>query len=112
MNRLGNDTMNTEEKIRALAAEMLALETVISRVLDRISRLDPVLAAAIRAGFEDAADDLESLATKSGQTTSSKRAVKALAVIETLRPVHQRAKFARRLTTAKSRSERARQRRR
>jgi hypothetical protein len=46
--------MNVERDDGTLAAEMLAVKTVIVHVLGRINQLDPVLAEAIQGGFEDA----------------------------------------------------------
>jgi uncharacterized protein YjbI with pentapeptide repeats len=40
--------------VDALAAEVLAVKTVIGQVLGRVHQLDPVLAEAIEGGIEDA----------------------------------------------------------
>ena len=78
-------TMNYGRRIQALTAETLAMETVISRVLARISQLDPILASAVRSGMDDAATKIGALAAKSCPATSPERVFKALAIIEALR---------------------------
>jgi Asp-tRNA(Asn)/Glu-tRNA(Gln) amidotransferase A subunit family amidase len=75
--------MNYEQEISALRAETLAVETVMSEVLARISQLDPMLATAIRAGIDDAANKIVALAAKSD--ASRDRSTNALDVVDTLR---------------------------
>jgi hypothetical protein len=75
--------MSVKGDARTLAAEMLAVKTVIAHVLGRIDQLDPVLAEAVRAGFEDAANQIRKTRAKS--RTNSEQAIKALAIIEALR---------------------------
>jgi hypothetical protein len=70
----------SERDDRTLAAEMLAVKTVMAHVLGRLKQLDPVLADAIQGGFADAADDIR----KTGGN-SRKSVTKALAVVEALR---------------------------
>jgi hypothetical protein len=77
--------MSAERDARTLAAEMLAVKTVIAHVLGRIDQLDPVLAEAIQGGFEDAANQIRKTAAKSRTKVTSEQAIKALAVVEALR---------------------------
>jgi hypothetical protein len=77
--------MSIERDDRTLAAELLAVKTVIAHVLGRINQLDPVLADAIQGGFGDAAAHISKMVTHSGKGASSERAAKAIAVVETLR---------------------------
>jgi hypothetical protein len=74
--------MSVKGDARTLAAEMLAVKTVIAHVLGRIDQLDPVLAEAVRAGFEDAANQIRKTGAKS--RTTSEQAIKAIAIIEAL----------------------------
>jgi hypothetical protein len=77
--------MSVKGDTRALAAEMLAVKTVMAHVLGRIDQLDPVLAEAVRAGFEDAANQIRKTAAKSRTKVTSEQAIKTLALIEALR---------------------------
>jgi|ERR1700729_4183343 galactokinase len=77
--------MSVERDARTLAAEMLAIKTVMAHVLGRIDQLDPVLAEAVQAGFEDAADQIRKTAAKSRTKVTSEQAIRALAVVEALR---------------------------
>jgi hypothetical protein len=77
--------MSVERDARTLAAEMLAIKTVMAHVLGRIDQLDPVLAEAVQAGFEDAADQIRKRAAKSRTKVTSEQAIRALAVVEALR---------------------------
>jgi hypothetical protein len=70
------------ERERILAAEMLAVKSVMAHVLGRINQLDPVLAEAIQGGFEDAEGKIRKTMAKSRQRVTSDQGVKALAVIE------------------------------
>ena len=77
--------MSVKGDARTLAAEMLAVKTVMAHVLGRIDQLDPVLAEAVRAGFEDAANQIRKTAAKSRTKVTSEQAIKALAIILALR---------------------------
>jgi len=70
---------------RILAAEMLAIKTVMAHVLGRINELDPILAQAIQDGFEDAVDSIRKTATISRKKVTADQAAKAIAVVEALR---------------------------
>jgi len=74
-----------EAEITALAAETLALQTVLVHVLGRLAVLDAGLADAIKFGFDDAASDAESTAIKFGKSASPDHMVKALHIVEELR---------------------------
>ena len=77
--------MNCAHEIESLAAETLALQTVLAHILDRIARVDRSLAIAIQQGFDDAASDAEHIAIKLGKSASPNHIVKSLAIIEHLR---------------------------
>jgi hypothetical protein len=68
-----------------LAAEMLAVKTVMAHVLGRINQLDPILAQAIQRGFEDAADSIRKTAARSRKRAAADQAAKAIAVVEAVR---------------------------
>jgi hypothetical protein len=76
-----------ETEPRTLAADMLAVRMVLAHVLGRIYQLDPILAEAIQAGFEDAVDKIRKTATKSRTRLTSHQVVEALAAVEALRAV-------------------------
>jgi hypothetical protein len=77
--------MAIEDEINALAAETLAIQVLLAHVLDRVASADLRIAAAIRAGFDDAANDIEDTVIKLGKAASPDHAVKALAIVEYLR---------------------------
>jgi hypothetical protein len=77
-------TTNDVKELRALTAETLALKTMLSQLLARICALDPVLAAAIHAGIQDAATKLKASSTKS-DSSSSDLTIEALGVVDSLR---------------------------
>jgi hypothetical protein len=76
---------NHQVEIESLAAETLALQTILAHVLDQVAKVDVRIAAAIRKGFDDAADDTEDIAIKLGKSASPDHTVKALGVIEYMR---------------------------
>ena len=69
----------------ALAAEVLAIKTVIGRVLGRVHQLDPVLAEAIEGGIEDAQEVIRATATAAGKGTDAGKIVKAISTVDSLR---------------------------
>lgn len=77
--------MDRESEIIALNAETLAIQTVLTHVLDQVAKPDIRIAAAIRRGFDHAANDVEDIAIKLGKTASFDHTVKALAIVEYLR---------------------------
>jgi hypothetical protein len=77
--------MDYEHEINSLAAETLAIQTLLTHVLGRLAQADPQMYAAIKAGFDDAASDAENTAIKFGKTASPHHIVKALGIIEALR---------------------------
>jgi hypothetical protein len=76
-----------ETEPRTLAADMLAVRMVLAHVLGRIYQLDPILAEAIQAGFEDAVDKIRKTATKSRTRLTSHQVTEALAAVGALRAV-------------------------
>jgi len=70
-----------EKEIDTLTANMVATQAVIVRVLGRLMREHPTMAAAIRHGFDDAASHAESAAIQ----FPADHSVKIFGVIEELR---------------------------
>jgi len=70
-----------EKKIATLTANMVATQAVIVRVLGRLMREHPTIAAAIRHGFDDAASQAESTAIQ----FPADHSVKTFGIIEELR---------------------------
>jgi hypothetical protein len=68
-----------------LAADVLAVKTVIGQVLGRVHQLDPILADAIEGGFEDAVVRIQKITTRLRSRISAERAARAVAVVEALR---------------------------
>lgn len=79
--------IDPEKEINSLSAETLALQAILANVLRKVGALNPALAAAIRAGFDDAASFLEDQAIRAGKTASPEHLVKAVRVAEELRAV-------------------------
>ncbi len=77
--------MDHDKEITALAAETLALQTILTSVLNRLGATDPRIGEAIRGGFDDAASFVENMAIKFGKSASPEHSVKALGIVEQLR---------------------------
>ena len=75
----------TAREIRSLSAEMIALNAVVTQVLNRVLQTNPKIADAISSGFDDAARFVEDMAIKAGKSVSPDHLVKALRVVEELR---------------------------
>ena len=89
----------SERKAQSLAADVLAIRAVVGQVLGRVHQLDPILAEAIQAGFEDAVAQIRRMATNPGKKISERQAAKAIAEVEVLhsailRRSHRRARLA------------------
>jgi hypothetical protein len=84
---IGGLAKSLESEPRTLAADVLAVRTVLAHVLGRIYQLDPILAEAIQNGFEDAVDEIRKTAAKSRTRMTSHQVVEALAAVEALRAV-------------------------
>jgi hypothetical protein len=78
--------MSIQTDDRAIAAELLAVKTVMVHVLGRINQLDPVLAVAIQGAFGDATAHISKMVTHSGKGASSERAAAPAAMLETAKP--------------------------
>ena len=74
-----------DRNVNALAAEVLAIKTVIGQVLGRVHQLDPVLAEAIEGGIEDAQEVIRAGATGARKGTDSGTIVKAISTVDSLR---------------------------
>jgi hypothetical protein len=75
----------TATEIRSLAAEMLALNGVVTHVLHRIAQTDSRLADAISLGFAEAASLVEKRVIRLGKPAPADCIVEALTVVEELR---------------------------
>ena len=62
--------MNVEQQIHGLSAETLAVQTVLSQTLYRLSLINPEISRAIQAGSDDAANVTERLAIHFGKAAS------------------------------------------
>jgi hypothetical protein len=73
--------MDYDQEIHALAAETLAIQTILAHVFDQIIRLDARFGPAIKQGFDNAASDVEDLAIRLEKAASPH----ALRIVENLR---------------------------
>ena len=74
-----------DRNVNALAAEVLAIKTVIGQVLGRMHQLDPVLAEAIEGGIEDAQEVVRAGATRARKGTGAGTIVKAISTVDSIR---------------------------
>jgi hypothetical protein len=74
----------SDRNAKALTADVVAIKAVIGHVLGRIHQLDPILADAIEAGFEDAAGEIRALGIRARKGTGANQVVRAIATIELL----------------------------
>jgi hypothetical protein len=79
--------MNGDYDPRSLAAETLALQSIVGMVLNRLYRQDSRLAGAIRLGLDDAASHVEDMAIRVGKAAPPEHTVKALRIVEELRTI-------------------------
>jgi hypothetical protein len=77
--------MNYEREIHSLAAETLALQAILSSVLDRMSKADANTLQLVKLGFDDATSYVEHVAIKLGRAASPDHATKAIQIVESLR---------------------------
>jgi len=68
-------------------ADILALNMVLPAVLNRVGRLDPILASAIQQGVQDAIDQVEHMIAAARRTETRDRCTSALASIRSFRAV-------------------------
>ena len=73
------------EQLESLGADMFALKMLLLALLSRVGRLDPILASAIRHGFQDATNQVEHLMAESRKAKTHDRCRNALASIKTIR---------------------------
>jgi hypothetical protein len=78
-------TKRLDRNADALAAEVLAIKTVIGQVLGRVHQLDPVLAEAIEGGLDDAQEVIRAVATGARKGTGAGTTVKAISTVDSLR---------------------------
>ena len=79
--------MDHDHEIRSLAAETLAVQTIVGQALFRITQGDPRLKNAITEALGDAANVVEQVAIQFGLEAHSDHTVKALQVVEEIRTV-------------------------
>jgi hypothetical protein len=72
-------------ELQGLAAETLALQTIIAHVFDELIRDNPALRESVRKGFDHAAGDLEQVAVQRSKGAVPPHVIKALSIIEDLR---------------------------
>ena len=72
-------------KLMAIHAETLAIQAVLTNVLNELKLLDPILADAVARGFDNAASQVENFAIQAGKTAPPEHLVKALGMIGDLR---------------------------
>ncbi|WP_197521026.1 hypothetical protein [Bradyrhizobium icense] len=77
--------MDYDREINALAAETLAIQTILAQVLRRLSSASPETSILIRHGLDDASNILEHLALQHGRNVSPEHLAKAVRVAEELR---------------------------
>lgn len=72
-------------EIQQLAAETLAIQTILAHVLDELIRDNPGLRDSVRKGFDHAASDLEQIGVQRSKGSMPPHVIKALSIIEDLR---------------------------
>ena len=77
--------MDTDHEINSLSGETLAIQWILSQVLQELRLLDPRFTDAIARGFDRAARHVEDLAIQAGETVPPEHLVKALRIVEELR---------------------------
>jgi hypothetical protein len=79
--------MDADSEIRALAAETLAIQTIVGQTLFHLARADPRIADAIRQALDDSANIVEQIAIQFGSKASPDHTVKALKIVEEVRTI-------------------------
>jgi hypothetical protein len=74
-----------DKQLESLGGDMFALKMLLPALLSRVGRLDPILASAIRHGFQDATNQVEHLMAESRKAKTHDRCRNALASIKTIR---------------------------
>ena len=74
-----------EKEIASLAAETLAVQTILASVLFHLGRTDAKVQLAIQRGLDDAANHVEDIAIRIGKAASPAQIVKAIGVVEEIR---------------------------
>jgi hypothetical protein len=75
-----------EQELKALRAETIAIQAVLTNVLFELKLLDPVLADMVSRSFDQAATQIENSALQLAEdAAASEPLVKALSIIEDLR---------------------------
>jgi len=76
-----------EQTLKELAAESLALKTLLAHLFSGMSEGSDALHAHIKRAFDKAASDLEHVTIHLAESPESYQAVEALRIIENLRPI-------------------------
>jgi hypothetical protein len=75
-----------EQELKALRAETIAVQAVLTNVLFELKLLDPVLADMVSRSFDQAANQIENSALQLAEdAAASEPLIKALSIIEDLR---------------------------
>jgi len=77
--------MNYEKEITKLNANVVGTQIVVVHVLGRLIWEHPEIAAAIRHGFDNAANQAESTVIQLGKSIPANFSVKTLGIIEEMR---------------------------
>jgi hypothetical protein len=75
----------TDERVKAIGADIFALKMLLPALLSRVGRLDPILDSAIQQGFQDATDQIEHIIAACRSIETRDRSSNALASIRRLR---------------------------
>jgi hypothetical protein len=74
-----------EQELKALRAETIAVQAVLTNVLFELRLLDPVLADMVSRSFDQAARQIENSIVQAANGPSWQPLVKALSIIQDLR---------------------------
>lgn len=74
-----------KKEIASLAGETIAIQWVLTQVLAEMLRRDPKLADTFKTAFDRAANSVEDIAVKFGDSTHPAHLTKAIKIVEDLR---------------------------
>lgn len=77
--------MDSHYEVPALAGETLALQAILFGILPQLAAVSPEIKAALRVGFDDAANLVEQIALKYGDQAHPAHAAMALQIVERIR---------------------------
>ena len=79
------DFTASDERVKAIGADIFALKMLLPALLSRVGRLDPILGSAIQQGFQDAIDQIEHMIAACRWIDTRDGCSNALASIRSLR---------------------------